>query len=211
MQDSLLQTIGCFKNVVQMNSKKLLLTAFILVALVQLYVPAKMIWDKENVIETGIEYKFKTAPIDPSDPFRGKYITLNYDENTAIVSDGQDWELGESIYVSLTTDNLGFAKIKSVSKTKPTDNESFIKAKVRFSSGNSSNKLTIDYPFDRYYMEESKAYNAELIYRQSQQDTNQVTYALVSIKNGDAVLKDVLIGGTSIREIVKENQQENKE
>ena len=194
-----------------MNSKKLLLTAFILVALVQLYVPAKMIWDKENVIETGIEYKFKIAPIDPSDPFRGKYITLNYDENTAIVSDGQDWVLGESIYVSLTTDNLGFAKIKSVSKTKPTDNESFIKAKVRFSSGNSSNKLTIDYPFDRYYMEESKAYDAELIYRQSQQDTNQVTYALVSIKNGDAVLKDVLIDGTSIREIVKENQQENKE
>ena len=194
-----------------MNSKKLLLTAFILVALVQLYVPAKMIWDRENVIETGIEYKFKTAPIDPSDPFRGKYITLNYDENTAIVSDGQDWVLGESIYVSLTTDNLGFAKIKSVSKTKPTDNESFIKAKVRFSSGNSSNKLTIDYPFDRYYMEESKAYDAELIYRQSQQDTNQVTYALVSIKNGDAVLKDVLIDGTSIREIVKENQQENKE
>ena len=194
-----------------MNSKKLLLTAFILVALVQLYVPAKMIWDKENVIETGIEYKFKAAPIDPSDPFRGKYITLNYDENTAIVSDGQDWVLGESIYVSLTTDNLGFAKIKSVSKTKPTDNESFIKAKVRFSSGNSSNKLTIDYPFDRYYMEESKAYDAELIYRQSQQDTNQVTYALVSIKNGDAVLKDVLIDGTSIREIVKENQQENKE
>ena len=194
-----------------MNSKKLLLTAFILVALVQLYVPAKMIWDKENVIETGIEYKFKTAPIDPSDPFRGKYITLNYDENTAIVSDGQNWVLGESIYVSLTTDNLGFAKIKSVSKTKPTDNESFIKAKVRFSSGNSSNKLTIDYPFDRYYMEESKAYDAELIYRQSQQDTNQVTYALVSIKNGDAVLKDVLIDGTSIREIVKENQQENKE
>ena len=194
-----------------MNSKKLLLTAFILVALVQLYVPAKMIWDRENVIETGIEYKFKTAPIDPSDPFRGKYITLNYDENTAIVSDGQNWVLGESIYVSLTTDNLGFAKIKSVSKTKPTDNESFIKAKVRFSSGKSSNKLTIDYPFDRYYMEESKAYNAELIYRQSQQDTNQVTYALVSIKNGDAVLKDVLIDGTSIREIVKENQQENKE
>ena len=193
-----------------MNSKKLLLTAFILVALVQLYVPAKMIWDKENVIETGIEYKFKTAPIDPSDPFRGKYITLNYDENTAIVSDGQDWELGESIYVSLTTDNLGFAKIQSVSKTKPTDNESFIKAKVRFSSGNSSNKLTIDYPFDRYYMEESKAYDAELIYRQSQQDTNQVTYALVSIKNGDAVLKDVLIDGTSIREILKKSTRKQR-
>ena len=194
-----------------MESKKLLLTAFILVALVQLYVPAKMIWDKESVIEAGLEYKFKTTPIDPSDPFRGKYITLNYEENTVIVSDGQNWVKGESIYVSLTTDNLGFAKIKSISKTKPTENGSFVEAKVRYSSGNKSKKLTIDYPFDRYYMEESKAYDAELAHRESQQDTNQVTYALVSIKNGDAVLKDVLIDGISIRKIVKENQQENKE
>lgn len=194
-----------------MNSKKLLFTVFILVALVQLYVPAKMIWARESVIKTGIEYKFKTTPIDPSDPFRGKYITLNYDENTVIVPGGEDWLAGESIYVSLTTDNLGFAKIKSVSKTKPTGNENFIKAKVSFSSRNGSNMLTINYPFDRYYMEESKAYEAERTYIQSQRDTSYVTYALVSIKNGDAVLKDVLINGTSIREIVKENQQENKE
>ncbi len=194
-----------------MNSKKILLTVFILVALVQLYVPTKMIWDRESVLETGTDYRFKTAPIDPNDPFRGKYVNLSYDENSVVVSDGQDWVRGESIYVTLTTDNSGFAKIKSVSKIKPTDNENFINAKVRFASGHGSNELTIDYPFDRYYMEESKAYGAELTYRQSQRDTSKITYALVSIKNGDAVLKDVLIDGTSIREIVKANQQENKE
>jgi hypothetical protein len=59
-------------------------------------------------------------------------------------------------------------------------------------------------------MEESKAEEAELIHRKSQQDKSQVTYALVSIKDGDAVLKDVLINGTSISEIVKRNQK-NKE
>ena len=190
-----------------MNSKKILLPAFILVALVQLYVPAKMILDKEGVLDTGTEYKFKTAPIDPSDPFRGKYITLSYDENTFEIPNEQDWMRGETIYVSVTTDNNGFAKIKSISKEMPIDNQAFFKAKVSFVTGNGSNKLTIDYPFNRYYMEESKAYDAELTYRQSQRDTNRIIYALVSIKDGDAVLKDVLIDGISIREIVKKENQ----
>lgn len=193
-----------------MNSKKILLPAFILVALAQLYIPAKMILDKEGVLDTGTEYKFKTAPIDPSDPFRGKYITLSFDENTVEAPNEQEWMRGETIYVSLTTDNKEFAKIKSISKEKPTDNQDFLKAKVSFVTRNGSNKVTIDYPFDRYYMEESKAYEAELTYRQSQRDTNRITYALVSIKDGNAVLKDVLIDGISIKELVKEEQQNKK-
>lgn len=194
-----------------MNNKKILLTAFTLVALVQLYVPAKMIWDSEDVLNTGTEFKFKTAPIDPNDPFRGKYITLSYDENTVEVPNEQDWVIGESIYVSLITGKDGFAKILLISKTKPTDNQDFIKAKVMFVTENGSNKLTIDYPFDTYYMEESKAYDAELTYRRSQRDTSKITYALINIKNGDAILKDVMIDGTSIKEIVKANRKENKE
>lgn len=193
-----------------MNSKKIVLTAFILIALVQLYVPAKMILDKETVLEKGTEYKFKTAPIDPIDPFRGKYILLNYDENTVETQNKQNWEVGEIIYVSLSTDNAGFAKIKSISKEMPTDNPDFVKAKVSFLTENGSNKLTIDYPFNRYYMEESKAYDAEQIHRESQRDTNQITYALVSVRKGEAVLKDILINGTSIKEIVKQNQANKK-
>lgn len=65
-----------------MNKKKILLLSFFLVAVVQLYVPSKMIWDREEVLRTGTEYKFRTAPIDPTDPFRGKYITLRFDDNT---------------------------------------------------------------------------------------------------------------------------------
>jgi uncharacterized membrane-anchored protein len=162
-----------------------------------------MIWDREKVLETGIEHKFKTAPIDPSDPFRGKYINLSYEETIVQVENEKDWTRGEKVYVYLTSDDDGFTKIKSVSKEKPTDNQDFLKAKVRFITENGSNKLTVEYPFDRYYMEESKAYEAELTFRESEQDTSKITYALVSVKNGQAVLKDVLIDGITIREIVK--------
>ena len=69
------------------------------------------------------------------------------------------------------------------------------------------NRLTVDFPFDRYYMEESKAIEAERTYRESQLDTNQVAYALVSIKDGESVLKDVLIDGVPIREIVLKERE----
>lgn len=189
-----------------MNSKKILIPVFIFVVLAQLFIPAKMILDRENVLKTGKEYKFKTAPIDPNDPFRGKYITLSFDDNTIEVQIEEDWVTGENIYALLTTDSSGFAKIKSVSKDKKKYSQDFLKAKVSQVNGNI---LSIEYPFDRYYMEESKAYDAEIEYRESQVDTNKVTYALVSIKEGEFVLKDVLIDGVSIREIVNESQ-ENK-
>ena len=193
-----------------MNSKNKYILIFALVALVQLYVPAKMIWNQESILEDGKEYKFKTAPIDPNDPFRGKYITLTFEENTYKVSGEMEWTRGEEVYVLLTTNASGFAKIDSITKQTPDNSIDFVKAKVWFLSGNGENKLTIDYPFNRYYMEESKAYDAEVTYRESQIDTSKTTYALVQIKNGDAVLKDVLIDGVPIREIVKKDQSKNQ-
>ncbi|WP_055396680.1 GDYXXLXY domain-containing protein [Flagellimonas eckloniae] len=191
-----------------MNIKKFMLPVFVLVCLMQLSVPAKMIWDKEDVLASGKEYKFKTAPVDPNDPFRGKYITLRYDENTIEIPKEHDWARGDDIFISLTKDDDGFAKIKSVSKEKLSEKEDFVKAEVGYITSYTTTELIIDYPFDRFYMEESKAHDAELTYTESQLDTTSVTYALVNIKNGDAVLKDVLIDGQSIREIVKAKQQE---
>lgn len=194
-----------------MDSKKILLTAFVVVAIVQLYVPAKMIWDQEEILDAGVEYRFKTAPIDPYDPFRGKYITLSFEENNVAVPEEEDWRAGESVYVSLKTDKEGFAGIRYASKTRPTDDWDFVKAKVQMVAGHNPKELIIEYPFNRYYMQESKAYDAEIMYRESQQDTTKVTYALVSVRNGEAVLKDVMIDGTPIREIVKARRKEANE
>ncbi len=192
-----------------MINKKTQIVLFLLVALAQLYVPAKMIWDQEDVLKNGSEYKFKTAPVDPNDPFRGKYITLNFDNNTFEVENNKDWQQGDEIYVSITNGSDGFAKIASISKKKPTDQQDFVKATVGFAMGKGS-RISIDYPFDTYYMEESKAYGAELTYQRSQLDSTQTTFALVHIKNGKAVLKDVLIDGVPIREIVKKEHLKNE-
>ena len=192
-----------------MNSKKLLFTAFILVAIVQLAIPGKMIWDKERILITGKDFKFETTPVDPTDPFRGKYITLTYLENSFEIEDETEWQEGENVFIILENDMNGFAKIKSVSKEKPNHSSDYLKSQIDFITGNYRTQIHFTYPFDRFYMEESKAYEAEQIYIENQIDSSKKTYALVSIKNGDAVLKDVLIDGVSIREVVKENRKLN--
>ena len=190
--------------------KKILLPAFIIMALLQLYVPAKMISGKENVLAEGNEFMFKTAPIDPSDPFRGKYIVLSFEENTAQVANAEDWNSGDPVYVSLTKNEEGFAKILTISKDEPLETPDYVKANIQYTVSDSISHIMVEYPFDRYYMEESKAPQAEIAYNESARDSTQITYALVSVKNGDAVLQGVFINGVPIREIIlSETEGEN--
>ncbi|GAB3661736.1 hypothetical protein GCM10028791_36480 [Echinicola sediminis] len=188
-----------------MKTKQLVLPIFLLLVLVQLYVPAKMIWDREDILETGTEYKFRTAPIDPNDPFRGKYIRLSYQDNWVELADDVDWQRGETAYVLLAEDEQGFAKIASIAKREPAGKEGFLKAQVSAVSGDQPKRLVVAFPFDRFYMKETKALAAEQAYFEAQLDTGTVTYSLVNIKKGEAVLKDVLIDGTSINHLIRGN------
>lgn len=189
-----------------MKNKKLLLSLFLFVALAQIFVPAKMIYNQEEILEKGTVYKFETAPIDPNDPFRGKYITLQYQANTIEVLNGDDWEKNENVYVILTKDENGFAKIQSLSKVKPLKTVDFVKAKINHSFLRRKNKIVVDYPFNRYYMKETKAKNAEDVYRQASLDNRKNAFALVYILNGETVLDDVIIDGKSINKIDEINK-----
>jgi uncharacterized membrane-anchored protein len=191
-----------------MKSKTWILLAFVIVAVAQLGVPAKMIWDREDILKTGTAFKFKTAPIDPSDPFRGKYVALGFEETTISIPNEKDWSIGEAVFVSIVIGEDGFAQAREASKEPPPGKTTYLKTTVDYISYDSSNQMDVNYPFDRYYMEESKAYGAEQTYRESTWDSTAVTYALVHIKNGEAVLKDVMINGESIKEIVARQNNE---
>jgi uncharacterized membrane-anchored protein len=186
--------------------KKIILPLFILMCLVQWYVPGKMIFDQETLLKEGTVYKFKTAPIDPADPFRGKYIILSFEANRYEVSDYKKWERQQDVYVSLT-DSASFARISGVSVEEP-QNADYIKARIGTVTTYEPYTLWIEYPFERFYLEESKAAEAEKLYWKSQADSTQVTYAVVSVKDGEAALKDVMINDRSIVDIVAEINQE---
>ena len=188
-----------------MNYKKLSIIAFIITCLAQLYVPGKMILDREVVLKAGKEYKFLTRPIDPYDPFRGKYIVLDFQDNTFEVPAQSKLSDQKTVYVQFEKDAAGFAQIKDVTLAPPSHND-FLKTSVNYVGSTKQaekKKLNIRYPFNRYYMDEYKAPQAEETYREANRDTSSTTYALVSIINGEAVLKDVVINEKSIKEIVE--------
>ncbi len=173
---------------------------FVLLALVQLFVPSLMIWEQEDILISGNVYKFKTRPIDPTDPFRGKYITLQYEIDYFPIADTA-YRYGDQIKVYIEKDSAGFATVSAISKEPLQTNNDYVEAKV---TGNYKNAIHFKLPFDRFYMEETKAYDAEKAYVETNRDTikNNV-YALVYIKEGKSVLKDVIIDGIPIQEYVE--------
>ena len=149
----------------------------------------------------GTVWRFKTEPVDPNDPFRGKYITLAYSDRTWKTDSTDHFLRKGPIYVTFENDEEGFAKISGVYLEEPVDEVTYLKTIVQYV--NAGNYIEVKYPFDRYYMEESKATEAETIQRHAENDEESETYALVRILEGDAVLEDVLIDGVPIKEAVE--------
>jgi len=174
---------------------------FIILAIVQLCIPAQMINHRESILKEGKVFKFKTEPVDPSDPFKGKYIYLNYELRSFKV-DNVVWKPSQDIYISIINDSLGFAKASAIHEEAP-KNGDFVMAKVdRYSSAKEVVRFT--FPFNEFYMEESKAYDAEVAHRNAQRDSlPNSTYALVYIKEGEAVLSNVFINDIPIAEFVE--------
>ncbi|MBC7747545.1 MAG: GDYXXLXY domain-containing protein [Methylotenera sp.] len=142
-----------------MKNKKIILLIFILVVIAQFYVPLQMVFNQEDIMKTGTEFKFQTAPIDPYDPLRGKYITFFFKKREITVQNNIKWRSSETVFATLITYKNGFAKISSISKIKPKNSESYIKTKI--SLGYMNSKIIIDFPFNRYYMNEDSAKSRE--------------------------------------------------
>ena len=180
-----------------------MLVGFVVLCLVQYLVPLQMIWGRETTLKKGKEYRFQTEPVDPNDPFRGKYIVLSFKDNQVESPLESKWKARQAVYVEFDTNDEGFAIIKKIHSAPPKNTEYYLKTKIKYVRGVQNKKITISYPFDRYYMDENKAATAEHLYREAQRDAAQPAYAVVHIRKGDAVLKDVILDGVSIKDLVK--------
>jgi uncharacterized membrane-anchored protein len=189
-----------------------LLPLFIMMVLAQWFIPGSMIYGSQQVLKKGTPMKFKCQPIDPNDPFRGKYIVLNFDIARHVVYTEHNFKIGQEVYLELGEDSLGFAKIRKIQASLPSANKVFLKAKIdyiSFEQGlngyNDNNKIyeiSFDIPFSRFYLEETKAPKAENLYREGVTDTTGRTYGLVYLLNGEARIKDVFIRDTSIYKLL---------
>jgi len=185
----------------------LLIGGFLIMVVAQWYVPGQMIFYKEKILTTGKEFRFRTEPYDPYDAFRGKYVHLAFSQTFVRVQDSVDYEQGEKLYGLLSTDTSGFAQITSLTRDEPGDETDYLKVTAGYVYTDSVTVISFNYPFDRFYMEESKAEHADAAYQEAQRDTSKITYALVRIQKGEGIIEDIIIDGKPIRQVAMERQK----
>ena len=61
-----------------MKPVNILFPLFIVVAVVQIAAPASMILRRERALDRGERFLFRTAPVDPYDAFRGRYVAPSF-------------------------------------------------------------------------------------------------------------------------------------
>lgn len=130
---------------------------------------------------TGDKIVLATQPVDPFDPFRGQYMTINYEIST--LSDVDGFEAGDTVYVSLKEDDEGIWRKESVSRTKP-HSGSFIKGKVTNLRGNT---VRVKYGIEQFFFE-----------RRAKLPTENITVEVSVAGSGRALLSQMLHNGEPI-------------
>lgn len=179
-------------------SRRLVIVALVALALIQLAAPLRMIAKREDTLRTGELFRFRAAPIDPYDAFRGRYVALRMAANPVAVDDAGGYASGERVFVLLATDEEGFARPIGVERRRPPD-AAYVEARVASPRGDG--ELWLDYPFDRYYMNEKLAPAAERAYQRRSGGVAGDAWVTVRIKRGFAVLEELYVGGAPIGEL----------
>jgi hypothetical protein len=116
----------------------------------------------------------------------------------------EDWPIDDEIFVQVGADSSGFAYVHSPSHEVPGNGSDFIRVRIDGNtSGGGKSTIRIELPFERFYMDETKAEDAESAHRNAMRDTGHVTYAVVHVKDGESVIRDVMIDEVSIRTLVE--------
>ena len=177
--------------------KTLRFAIFILVALAQLSVPALMAWERMQTLARGRVWKFKTAPVDPEDVVRGRYVRLHFLAED--FTQPEKFESPDSIYAILKETPDGFAEIDHTSAT-PIGGDNVIKVEP---GGNWDGKQHIVIPFTQFWITEKSAPEAEKAYRENSRRGKENAYVTVRVRNGDAALEQLYIDNQPLTDYLR--------
>ncbi len=183
--------------------KKIALACLIIA---QLSVPAALMNANERILKHGIVYKFKTAPVDPYDIFRGRYVAIRNEKSMAPLTAEENKKLGQQKrigYAVIAVDQNGYAYVERLVAEKP-EAGNYFKTTVGYSYSIPADGTSyFKFPVDRYYMNERKAPQAEDLYRKSSTREKNETYMLVRVLDGEMAIERLMIGNAPIEDYLK--------
>ena len=174
------------------------IVVFRVVALAQLAVPAAMVWQRQQTLNHGRVWKFRTAPVDPVDVIRGRYIALRFaaEEFTA----PSKFEAADnSVYAVLKEDTDGFAEIDHLTTETLRTNDAVPVESVWWYNG----KQQVRFPFNKFWVAEANAAAAEHAYVENNRRDNQNAYVTVRVRRGDATLDQLYIDGQPLADYLR--------
>ena len=190
-----------------MPKRSLIICGLILLAGVQVAVAVSMIYRYETILKKGTPYRFKTAPVDPYDAFRGRYVHLSIDHSVPAPAANAFFP-GQDVFVTISTDSDGFAKFSNISADPPVSGD-YLKTTVDYRAQRDQ-KVWIDIPFTRYYMNESLAPAAERVYAEHSRRGKQDAWVVVRIRNGRAAIDELYVAGRPISDYVRSRAAGNR-
>jgi uncharacterized membrane-anchored protein len=194
------QRIEPLKPTLVRKPPRLLFGLFVGLACVELGVPASMIARRELTLRTGTAYEFRTAAVDPYDAFRGRYVALQLEQQSAPWKDAQPPARNQSVFVTVERGDDGFARLTGASRQRPATGDYL---RTRAMSAGQPGTVTVALPFDRFYMEETKAAAAERAYwEHSRQGGARDAYVVVRVRDGQGVIENLCVAGKPIAEFV---------
>lgn len=169
---------------------------FGLVMVLYLWVPYAMISHQEKIWTEGEVHRFRLAPVDPYDAFRGRYVNLSFGRiQFDKVAQAEDYYPQQNIYLSLAKDSLGYSYFSGYS-LKPLVEEDYIASKITYTT---DAKISVALPENmrRYYMNEELAPLAEKLTSRwaLRQNAQKIPiYAEVSCLAGEVQIRELYFG-----------------
>lgn len=165
-----------------------------------LAIPLSMAARKEYVLRHGQTLRFRLAPVDPYDPYRGRFMALNFEvedkDYTLPAELKEDGAENRKVYVRLSVDDEGYARIDDILAYQP-DCDLWLVVELRGRGkffGWGANRVVM--PFKRYYLNEDSAKAVEDEARdllvQARRDKKPCpVHAVVRLKDGEGIITEL--------------------
>jgi hypothetical protein len=181
------------------------LLVFAVAAAAQWVIPLAGIWRHERVFVGGTTVRIECVPPDPYDPLRGRYLAVRPAESLAPRPAGMPEQDAVPVWATLVAGEDGISRIASLS-LEPVAGPTVIRLVARRPPGerfSSSETVFIEWPFDRFYLNERLAHGADMLVAERFRAGGK-TVAEVRLLDGQAILTDILLDGESIRELARQ-------
>jgi uncharacterized membrane-anchored protein len=174
--------------------KQVKVISFIVLCLVQLFVPARMIMDSEEKLQSGDEFLFRISPIVPAQANEGLYVNVNYTDLIFVADTNANWKKRQQAYISLEKNSNGLAYIKNISVERPGSDVPYLKSIIRRVRKEDGKKhIYFIIPNNSFYLDKEFVAKLRPTDDLNQDMADQHLVANLAIKNGKGLIKEILL------------------